>query len=167
MAINGYTGNKSLATKDDVVQAARAITHELKSLIKRSETEVALNIGKSLEHRLESLLVKELDRKIKSLVADYEKKIQELQMTYESGMERLKMLLENLPTPRVIIPEKAIQVNVDQPPNVIIPDKAIQVQVETKAFLEQQPRKSIVQKSILYDPATGRPAKIVEELNEE
>jgi hypothetical protein len=51
-----------------------------------------------------------------------------------------------------------------EPPQVILPEGSIKV--EHKTLLEQAPRKSTVTRSIVYDPQSGRPSKVIEEQEE-
>lgn len=89
-------------------------------------------------------------------------------------------------TPTITIPKDSIMVNVTQHPSIVnlpkdvikvqvnqtaakmhFPKDAIKVNVEHKTILEKSKGKTMVEKSILYDPVTGRPAKIMEETTEE
>lgn len=86
-----------------------------------------------------------------------------------------KPSIVNMTPPVVNIPKNAINVNVRQEPSIVnmqpqvvnIPKDAISVNVEHKTILEKHKGKTFVEKNIIYDAATGRPAKIMEETTEE
>lgn len=69
-------------------------------------------------------------------------------------------------SPVVNLPKNAITVNVKQQPSIVnLPKDSINV--EHRTILEREKGKKFVQKTIVYDSATGRPAKIMEETTDE
>ncbi len=81
-------------------------------------------------------------------------------------LAELSALLRSLPTPQVVIPPEAIRVEAAQPEvQVFVPPDS--VRVEVAAAGERTPKKTTVEKTILYDRGTGRPDKIIETTTEQ
>lgn len=127
---------------DSVVEEfAISIGHAVKDSVKDSVSD--------LEKKLHDTIRHEVEQNIKTLITSYEVKIMQIREDYLKSLENL---VKSIPVPVVTVN----QPNID----VTIPESAIQVKVEQE--LKQKPKKTRVEKSVVYG-ATGRPEKIVEE----
>lgn len=138
MAATNRIKDKSLlesASKSDVLEASKAIMGRVKSLIKDQIGESEIGMAMKMSSLIQDHLQKALYEHFHKVEKDFTNKVESLQKAYEAGIKTLETMLKNLPT--TILPKEAIQVTV-------------------------QPTKSV--KSIKYDPTSGRPVSIEEEI---
>ena len=173
--VQAYVEKKIRASEvQGVAASSKMISHELKRRHKKLVADITMDLVSAIDSRVDA----EVEARIGKHLHPLQLECASLHAAYES----LQNMIRSLPIPQVNVsvpenaikmmpshvqvnvPHEAIQVNV---PNVIIPEKSINVQVapaEVTVALPQRITK--VEKSILYDPQSGRPARIVEETTE-
>lgn len=129
---------------EGIVQAAKAIYDQVKTLLTQHKAEVdariklfedSLNVrfGKVLESEFGKALAGEFDKRLPALVVEFQGQVAELRNSYQFGLEQMQNFLRSLPVPNVNVslPEMVAQVNVPELRNpdihVNVPEAVIQV----------------------------------------
>lgn len=160
-----------------VAHVEKAFEEKVKEIQERYETDLL----DKMEKRFSSMIHGLVEDRAKGLQQAYEKMNSEAAAFYkefyrdyetslakhlEASHSQLKALLEGMPRPEVSVTVPANSIQIEQlPSQVVLPDRAIQVSIDQR--LSMPKRKSVVTKSVLYDPSSGRPDKVVEETTEE
>ncbi len=170
------TTNKSLAFRQDILDAVRVTSDGFKALMAREkvqsdnrfedmESRLVLKLGKIVEKELSSQL-EEIRNLCNKKIDTLQNEVSSIRSFYESGLKQFKELIEAMPTPEIILPEGAVQIQLSTPTinipkdsiQVIIPETAIRV--EPAQITVDVPRRT-VEKTIQYDQ-NGYPVHITE-----
>lgn len=155
---------------DFSLRAGRMVPENVKALVDERYREVEAATLMRLGKLLEELVAKQF--------AVLEARVNTLHEAYMAGVTQVNTLVKSLPSlfnpvVNVHVPEQpapVITVNPDfhyNAPDVVVTDKAFHIQVDSRTTLEQPPPRTVkTEKSIIYDPGTGRPSKVVEEVTE-
>lgn len=159
-----------LATKGEVVEASKALTHHMKGMLAKALDEmdsmVSVRVGRVLDKALEEKLSEKggaHDKSFESFKVEIRAEIQSLKSLYESGLKKVEILLESLKGIQVTVPDGAITVTVDQKPSQVtvnVPENSINV-AAPKVEVNVPPARR-VKKRIEYD-GYGRPMEIEEQ----
>jgi len=154
------------AFRDDLISSSKAIhdllTEKLDKELNRVETEMQIGFQKSMqvkadeisgrlfgkcETKIDQLIKSKLQGVYNALEADFEKRYRALENVTTQAfelMEKMLRTIEAMPTPQVLIPPDAIQVNVEvEQPEIVV---------------QPTPPRT---KQITYD-SSGRPVSITE-----
>ena len=122
MVTKSMPTQQGLATKNDLLQASKAIYDQTRSMVDNkfdeSEMSLILKIQGVLSKNIEEMFRQELDRRLSEFCTVIEDKINSINLSYQDGLLQIKMFLQALPTPQINVnvpQQETPQVNVNIP----------------------------------------------------